>query len=796
MLRDAITNTVDVEAIVNSRNRITGKKDFLELPILGNITDKRNIDLLQSDLATEKRFNDPTIAYRTVAQTYKDSKEKYGIHLYRADRSIKFIDVDTFRQPSLYFKKYGRYCPFDPVYNKAAFNLYWDIFEYRRRNGMTAYAGIDINGEPTLVHIPGDMYGFLNMSVINKVMDDDDAISNDKDFEDIEPDNLAQFRIEDLIASLGVKTTKTAKKSVDFPDFFDGQYHLKIAKNFARLIGKNFFFGKARRKGCSYMNAFDQFNNIDLNPYISCILAAHDKKYLIHGKGLMKMVYTYSDFANKFTDFKKERLSNNQTHLKFGYIPEGQQEEHGYLSEVLAVSAMNNPDVTIGKDVYELSYEEMGKFPNWAESFEVSTSTAEAGDYKTGMICGWGTGGTEEANWKQFEAVVYNPDKADSLSCDNIWDEGKEGQACCYFYPHIESLEGHMDSNGNSNFDSAYEAYSTKKEDKRISTSDETEFEKWIGQRANSPAEAFSRSSTNVFPKIQILTQLEKVQHDPSIKYLHRAGVLVKQNDRIILRTNEEIAAKGLEIHPPVFDFPVTKNTDTHGCFVEWFPPYIDPRTGRVPDDMYISFQDPYAHSKEKGTINIKDSLGATYWFENVNHYTPYKGFVPVACLVGRPPSSDDYNEQVLYGNQRYRSKMMFENDRGDTARYFKLKRALEYLFEEPDLLSAKDLSSKTGRGFGMHMTEPRKARGAVYLRDLLTKPLGKTENGIDKTLIDYIFDPGFLNELLRWDMTGNFDRVSAWLIGAFIIKELEVLAVEPPRAYDDPYSLFNRDHY
>lgn len=791
-----------IDTTPDIKDCIQGERDWLGMPIFGRITDKRNIKILQKDIDQERKSNDPTIAYKWVAEKYIENEKTYGQPLYEAELDLVFIDVDVFRQAALYFKEFGRYCPFHPDHERYEYDLYWDLQEYRRRNGMTAWAGLDKEGNRRLVHIPGNYYGFLNFAPINRVEDDDDAITNEHDFEEESEsemlEQLAEIKLEDLIKNLGVRRTKIGKKTVDFPAFFEGQYHLFIAKNFARLIGKNFFFAKARRKGCSYINAWDNFNHIDLNPYISVILAAYDKKYLTQGKGLMKMLYTYADFINQFTDWAKSRSAKNKEHLRFGYYLENGVEELGYRSEALAVSAMNNPDVTIGKDVYELDYEEMGKFPNWGESYEVTTSTAEAGSLKTGMIVGWGTGGTDEANWKDFETVFYNPRGYDALACNNIWDEGAYGKPCCYFYPHIQSLEGCIDYNGNTDYRAAWIDYLTKKKTKEEESKDQSAFEKWCGQRANSPLEAFASGGTNIFDKQRILRQINKIKSGQTAANLARCGRLERIDNKVTLVTNQELQASGLQglVHDPVMDFPLRKTTDVTGCFVEWFPPHIDPATGVPPKDMYIAFQDPYAHDKDTKDITIRDSLGATYVYENINNISPHGGGIPVAAYVGRPGTTDEYNQQVELILERYNCKLAFENDRGDTKAFMQKRKKLHWLFEEPELQYDKDIQGKTGRGYGINMTTQRRSKGAVYLRDLLNTPLRKDSQGNEKTLIDYIYDLGLLHELLKWSLTGNFDRVSAWLVGTFYIKEMEYKEINTSSVPTNNNSIFNRPHF
>lgn len=763
---------------------IVGEVDHFRMPILGKITNRKNIQLLKQTSAEEMSFNDPSIAYEWVAKRYMENEEIHGKKLYEAELDLVFVDIDVFRQQALYYKQYGTYCPFDPEKDAAKYAAFWRLIMYRRKNGMTAYAGLNPDGTRRLVHCPGNLYGFLNFGPILKVADDD-SIDNEKDFIDSATDveELAAIKIETLLKNLRVRSTRIGRKDVDFPEFFDGQYHIAVAKNFARLIGKNFFLGKARRKGMSYFMGWDGFNHIDLNPNITVIFAAFDKKYLIHGKGLMKMAYTYADWVNTTTAFNKERLVSSKEHLQFGYRPQGKKEAKGYLSELLAVSAMNNADVTIGKDAYELAYEELGKFPNFMESYEVTTSTTEAGDYKTGMIAGWGTGGTDDANWRDFEKIMYQPDVVDALPCNNIWDEGKLGTASCYFYPHVQSQEGYMDYNGNTNYKASWEAFLAKKVQKKEATTDAVDFEKWCSQRANCPAEAFSRSSTNLYNREAIVNQLIYIRSNEYIRHSARLGKLITTNDGIRLVTNDEGKVLGLDVHGPVDDFPLKKDTDVHGCYREWIPPYVDPTTGLVPANLNIAFQDPYAHDRDKKQLTLRHSLGVTYWFERPNNITSYGGMMVLSSYVGRPPRMDDYNEQVLLGCLRNNSKLLFENDRGDTKQYFQKRKMLHLLFEEPEFQFNKDLFGKTGRGYGMHLNPARKAKGAIYLRDLLDTPITKGDNGDTKTLYNYIFDEGFLEELLRWSMDGNFDRVSAWIIGAFIIKELETNEIQAPKA-------------
>ena len=776
------------------------------MEVLGKIIDKRNIALLKQSLDVEKEFNNPDIAFVWVIQKYFENGQKYGTNnndgdfiprpLYESEpqSELKFIDVDVFRQSALYYKKYEVYTKADPEYDSAEYEEYWDREEYRRKNGMTAWAGVDKEGKRRKVYINGEYYGFLNFAPIKRTVDEDDiTVEEIKKASKKKTISTESSIVQSLMKKIGAN--KVVEKKIDFPSFFDAQYHVSTARMFAKRIGKNFFYGKARRKGQSYWNAWCAFNNADLYPHTTTAQVAFDLKYLNTGeKALFNMTVSYADHIWETTDWGKHRLTDTKSTLSFGYKEKGSTVKKGYQSEVIILSAGNNADCLIGKDAVEAQFEEMGKFPNFVETYDVTVSVTEAGDNKVGFMTGWGTGGTKDANWAAFEEVCYNPDAFDILPCNNLWDDSAEGTPCCYFYAHIDSLEGHMDYEGNTDYESATESFLKKKEIKRIVSVNESSYMRWCGQRANCPAEAFARDSNNIFPTEEIQAQLNFVLRSPHIKHARRCGVYVSGGTHgVELQLNETLQKSGIKIHYPLEEFPRKKGTNPHGCAVEWQGPWRD-KKGKVPNGLYVAMQDPYGVDKEKEFITTQNSVAATYVYQLANKYTGSRGSILVACIVGRPDTMDKYNQQVLYQLKRYNAKLMFENDRGDVIPFMRKKKATHYLCKEPEMQFAKELSGKAGRGYGMHMTPARLDKGVIYLRDHLMQVVGTdSDTGIDKTFLSYIYDAGLLRELLKWNKKGNFDRVSSLIIGEFIIKEYDHKELAPPKQYKKNSILGNR---
>ena len=94
-----------------------------------------------------------------------------------------------------------------------------------------------------------------------------------------------------------------------------------------------------------------------------------------------------------------------------------------------------------------------------------------------------------------------------------------------------------------------------------------------------------------------------------------------------------------------------------------------------------------------------------------------------------------------------------------------------------------------------MHMTEARKRQGEIYLRDWLMEERSVDEDGNTLMNLHTIYDVALLDELRTYNpKKGNFDRVSAMLIGMYYFKEIEFkqLHVKVAQAFSQD-NFFNR---
>lgn len=638
-----------------------------------------------------------------------------------------FINTEEFRREGLYFMKNNKYPDFED-------DDYWDEQEDRILNGYSV-GGVKITGEH---------YHYLNF---NRIMLTPEANE------------------EAGIITKGLYKKKTGRKIPSIADFWDGDFEYYWLKQIAKENGLHFGLAKSRRKGFSYKGGASGARRLKFYANSLTLYVASDKKYLYQkGKGIFIMARDAVNFMNRYTPWAREKLINQQDHIKDGYTTteNGVIVEKGFLSELVAISAGNNPDVARGKDGAEVYIEEGGTFPNLEATLESTKPIVEDGDIVTGQIVLGGTGGSDDADWTPFETVFFDPEGNGFLAVENKWDENKLGTKCCYYFPHSKNLISYYDKDGNSNEDGA-RAYRAR-EEKKIRAEKLT---KWKTERSNCPRETFSRLYNNIFPK----EELESYK-----QYLISTG-LWRQGTPIELHVdaNGEIKSRMAINRRPIYEFPY-KGDDMRGAIVMWDAPFKI--NGKVPPNLYIICHDPYA------VDGITGSLGATYVIEQPNNLTRSGGDMIVASYVGRHRLTDDYNRELFMLAEFYNAKIGFENDRGDVIGYAKRFKKLDWLQEEFELAYDDNLKGSTvRRGFGMHMgsgkEDKRKMTGNGYIHDWLLTPRKTLDTGEIVLNLHGIKDIGLLEELLKYG-EGNYDRVSAFRVGMYHIKELEYKNIRP----------------
>ena len=656
-------------------------------------------------------------------------------------RKHKFKDTHLLQPAANYFRKHGVYTK--EVVDTKEYYDYWDEQERRCLEGYTSPNGIEITG----YH-----YFYLNF-----------------------------FRIQRSIDRT-IKGRKVKRRDEEFPRFYDGDYDyfwvLEICRNgidkkdYERLNlgidihpddlngGKNLMVLKARRKGFSYKNAGVLACNYYFIPDSNSVAYAYDKKYL-QGDGIYQKFIDGVTFVDRNTPFIQPKLVDRpaQMAIKSGYKINinGTDIDQGKQSLVQGISLKDNPDGVRGGAKEVALLEELGKFPGVKKAYDILHHTVQEGVESLGLIIGFGTGGTADADFEGAEKLFFEPETNGCIRINNKWDDGADGTWCGYFCPIYQNLPGFMDEDGNSLEEEAIEYENVQRELKKTSK-DPDSYSQYVAEMPYKPREATLAVDMNLFPTQDILAHLNHVVVHKRYNF-GTPGILYETEKGVKFKIAGDLK--------PVYKFPHSKETDLSGAVVIYESPVK--YEGKVPDGLYLACHDPYAQD----TSTNSASLGATYIIKRTNEFSQTFNESIVASYVARPGSQDEYNRVMFMLAEYYNAKIGFENDRGDVKGYATRFKKLYMLEEQFSFLDKKELQGHTKRAYGMNMTRQRKEQGEIYLRDWLLTPVANLENGEKKLILHTILDPALLEEFLRFNKEGNFDRVMALMIGMYHRKEV-----------------------
>jgi len=567
-----------------------------------------------------------------------------------------------------------------------------------------------------------------------------------------------------------------AKRERTFPAFYDGDFDFFHVIDNCRKTNKHLTVLKARRKGYSYKAGSMMARNYFHVKNSKNFVFAEQKEYLI-GDGILSKVWDFISFVDDNTAWTQPRLIDKEMHKQAGYKKRvnGADVTLGKKSQVIGVSLKDNPDKVRGKAGELIFFEEAGSFNGLLKAWEVAMPTMRQGSKTLGTMIAFGTGGEEGPGFESMEEMFYHPEAYDCMHFDNIWDEGAQGTKCGYFVPIYQNLDGFIDEDGNSLIESA-KAFEEEQREKKRKANDPKAFDQYIAEHPFSPQEATLQVTANLFDVGTLKEQYNRVMVHELWKKEGTAGDLYHdQNNNVQFRPNPA--------RKPIIKFPHRKDDAIEGTVVIYESPFRT-KENLTPHNLYFICHDPYAQSGSTG-----DSLGAAYVIKRTNNLSKPDDII-VASYVGRPKTQDEYNRNLFMLADFYNAKIGFENDRGEVIPYAKRFRKLHKLQEEFEMLDKKELQSRNvKRQYGMHMTQSRKQQGELYIRDWLSSPRSKDEEGNVTLNLHKIYDPALLQELIKFNHKGNFDRSMALMIGMYHSRELynrEVVEVLNDRSQDD----------
>ena len=594
---------------------------------------------------------------------------------------------------------------------------------------------------------------------------------------------LNYCRMERAVEELQPDGTTLNRRENSFPSFYDGDYKYFHAVDQARRDNKHLSVLKARRKGYSYKAASMLVRNYYFQRGSRGYVFASQKEYLI-GDGLLSKAWDIMSFVDDNTAWTQPRLRDREMNKQSGYKKNvnGALVELGMKSQIIGVSLKDDPDKVRGKAGDLVFFEEAGSFPGLLKAWEVAMPTMRQGSKTLGTMIAFGTGGAEGSDFHALEELFYSPDAYDCLSFENVWDDGAQGSKCGYFVPIYENLDGFIDMDGNSDVDGAKE-YEIEQRDKKKLAADTKTFDQYIAEHPWNPGEATLQVTANLFDVSSLQAQYNNVKANNLTSRAIPGKLFYGKNNAIEFKPDYTLK--------PIFKFPHNKGDDNEGCVTMWEAPYKD-KTGVTPHNLYIIGHDPYGQNRSADST----SLGSAYVLKRVNNVSQPDDII-VASYVGRPETQDEFNRNLFMLADYYNAKIGFENDRGEVIAYAKRHRKLHRLQPEFEMLDKKQLQSKrVKRSYGMHMTQARKQQGEIYIRDWLNSARGVESDGKELLNLHKIYDPALLQELIKFNHKGNFDRVMSLMIAMYHSRELyntEVKDIYNDRSSD---SFFDRQFF
>jgi hypothetical protein len=665
-----------------------------------------------------------------------------------------WINTEPFREAGNKFITTGRYT--DALFGTLEFDRFWDQ-EFTR-----CIEGYEVSG----AKITGKHYFYLNYCLINKV--------------NLTDDNRGKRKVS---------------KGFLLPDFWDGDFEyfwfLEIAENGIDPLlipglhlnnkvlctegGKSMIVGKARRRGFSYKNAATIAWEYTFIKKSLTLVAAYDKKYLFSEIGIFTKVMDMLNHLNtNCPAFKRSRLVNKiaDGRIKSGYIEytdDGTELAKGHQSSITCVSFMNNPDAARGADASKIIVEEAGTFVNWNESYYAMEPSIKAGDYYTGMMIIFGTGGDMEAGTIDFAEMYYNPDNYNMMPFENVWDEdGLREKSAGFFFPMFQNYEGAYDKSGNSDIPKAKELLTKLRENKKAKAKSPDEYLRHTTEYAWSPAEAFQIISNNVFPTEDLRRQLGLCQTKDEYKGI--CGKMAYDE-----RGNPEFVPD-LNLKPLEYR---DKTLNKSGCIQIWEKP-----TPGTSYNLYTGGLDPYATDE----ANYSDSLGSLFIFKRyaIGEETHD---LPVAEYTGRPQNFKEFYDQCILLIEYYNASCLYENNINNFKTHCENKHKLHLLSRTPGIVKAA--SNQHTNTYGIRVVgnsySSVKNELITYVNNWLRE---EYEDG--KSNVYKIKSVGLLQELITYNSRGNFDRFISFSLA--LIRSIELTRIQP--AFKDSYKRNGRDFF
>ena len=374
-----------------------------------------------------------------------------------------------------------------------------------------------------------------------------------------------------------------------------------------------------------------------------------------------------------------------------------------------------------------------------------------------------GTGGDMEVGADAAD-IFHNPEGYNMLSFHDEWEGGAD---ICRFVPGTLAKMSYKEEKTLAEYlkidhpalkkikilVSNQEKYKSEWWDveysKVLKTGNQKALLKFKAYSPLKPSDSFLILTTNHFNVIAVQAQQARLKETgmtgtPVILDHDGQKVVHKFTDK---RPISKFPAKDEPLDAPVviWEFPVDEN-----------PPF----------GLYTAGVDPYRFDRSANS----NSLGVVYIFKRIHNIQSEKfQNMFVACYAARPDSKDTWNKTAKLLIQYYNAYTLCENDEYGFIDYMiKEGCASRYLCPQPEWLREIVPKTSVNRDYGIHRSSEKVRNHLDWLLKKYLDEVIYSEKDIDGNAINEILqvtkvpDPVLLEEIVKFNADGNFDRVVA----------------------------------
>lgn len=625
-------------------------------------------------------------------------------------------DADYFRQAALHFLKHGCYTFLKPNSNpNSEYRKFWD--EERRR----CYEGLIRESDGAW--ISGYNYWFLNYQpmLINKKVGNTNKAIRVEEFPYMNEGNVWRYYYLYNAREQGHHAIELAKRG--------------CAKSFSlsAIMGHNLILGEteaSRRRNIT-------------------VLTAYQKEYLSDSKdGTLSKFKPAINFCFANTPFPHLMLKNspNEMTWQMGYKDE-YGIERGSLNQVLAVSSKDDSEKLRGKRG-NILFEEMGSFKGLLSLYDITRKSVEDGDLVFAFMYLVGTAAEDESDFSSAKTLLYNTDKYNILSLNNVYDRPKQGKPTFgYFFPAYVNRANCYNKDGVSDVVKALIQILMARYKAKYSSDPKTVL-RVIAEDPITPAEAIIKVKAAFFPVTALTERLQQLDTD-----VHSFDDVYI--GKLVMNKSGEVEFK------PTSDEPIRKygvENDTPGAIEIFELPEKD-RSGKVPGTRYIIGHDPVDNDQAESS-SLSSTFVLDLWTDKI-----------VAEYTGRQAFAEDNFEIVRLLCLFYNAKCLYESNKKGIYAYFAKMTCTHLLADTPEYLRDKQMIKYSSFGSnqkGVNATAAINNYANGLIRDWLMKPVTMitTIDGVEQEVatqnLFFLRNRALIEELIAFNPEINVDRIRA----------------------------------